>query len=257
MLAHVAVAARGWLRLQYNGVPGQEQRILRTLRASGLLYCRRQFVARAPPPAVLRERTTRLATDYRQLTENLSRFYDFTGKVVLFVGAGGRQLLDPATAVRKLIAVDKDAAAVEALKANLAAQGRQDSVEIITAAFEEVTTRADTVYFEFCLHEMEDPTEALRHAKSLAAEVVVYDHSPGSDWLFYVVEEEKVARSCAAMERFGIRRRQRFQAEQRFADRAELLAKVCPQGPLAVERAQRFAPAAHIVIRMSYELDLL
>jgi len=38
-----------------------------------------------------------MAMDYGKLTENLGRFYDFTDKVVLFVGAGGRQLLDPAT----------------------------------------------------------------------------------------------------------------------------------------------------------------
>jgi len=32
---------------------------------------------------------------------------------------------------------------------------------------------------------------------------------------------------------------------------------VRPQGPLAIERAQRFAGAADIVIPMSYELNLL
>lgn len=32
-----------------------------------------------------------MAADYEQLSENLRRFYDFTDKVVLFVGAGGRQ----------------------------------------------------------------------------------------------------------------------------------------------------------------------
>jgi hypothetical protein len=58
-----------------------------------------------------------LTTDYTELTENLSRFYDFTGRVVLFIGAAGRQLLNPATPARKLIAVDKDADALLKLKA--------------------------------------------------------------------------------------------------------------------------------------------
>jgi hypothetical protein len=59
------------------------------------------------------------------------------------------------------------------------------------------------------------------------------------------------------MERFGIRRQQVFHAEQRFANHAELLSKVGPQGSLAAKRAQRFAGAVDIVIPMSYELNLL
>jgi len=198
-----------------------------------------------------------LATDYARLTENLRRFYDFGGKVVLYVGAGGGQLLDPATPTRKLIAIDKDVEALRQLKAALAAKGLEDSVAVVAASFEQVTLHGDAVYFEFCLHEMDDPEKALLHAKSLAPEVVVYDHSPGSEWIYYGAEENKVTLSSAVMERFGIRRRQTFHAEQRFADYAELLAKVRPQGPLAIERAQRFRGATDIVIPMSYELNLL
>lgn len=198
-----------------------------------------------------------MATDYAKLTENLTRFYDFTDKVVLFVGAAGRQLLDPDTRTRKLIAIDKDVEALRDLKAKTAAQSLQDSVEIIGASFEEVTLHGDVVYFEFCLHEMAEPAKALMHAKSLAPDIVAYDHSPGSEWIYYGAEEDKVSHSFAAMEHFGIRRRQTFHAEQRFGSYAELLAKVSPQGPLAIERAQRFAEASDIVIPMSYELNLL
>jgi tRNA G37 N-methylase Trm5 len=198
-----------------------------------------------------------LATDYSKLSENLSRFYDFTGKMVLFVGAGGRQLLDPATPAKKLIAIDKDVEALRQLKDNIVAEGLQDSVEVAGVSFEEVTLRADAVYFEFCLHEMADPEKALIHAKSFASDVVVYDHSPGSEWIYYGAEEDKVARSCAVMERFGIRRRAACRAEQRFTSYAELLAKVQPQGPVAIGRAQRFAGVTDIVIPMNYELNLL
>jgi hypothetical protein len=59
------------------------------------------------------------------------------------------------------------------------------------------------------------------------------------------------------MERFGVRRRETFQAEQRFGNLDELLAKVGPQGPVAVERARRFRGATNIVIPMRYELNLL
>jgi len=198
-----------------------------------------------------------LPTDYAKLSENLFRFYNFTNKVVLFIGAGGRQLLDPATRTKKLIAIDRDVEALRELKAKVTAQGLQDSVEVIGASFEEVTARGDTIYFEFCLHEMDDPEKALLHAKSLAPDIVVYDHSPGSEWIYYGAEEDKVACSAAVMHRFGIRRRQTFEAEQRFTNFAELLAKVSPQGLLAIERIQQFAGAANIVIPMSYELNLL
>ena len=98
-----------------------------------------------------------MATDYRKLTENLSCFYDFTDKVVLFVGAGGRQLLDPDIKTRKLIAIDKNVEALKELHAAIAAKGKQDAVEIVGASFEDVTLSGDVVYFEFCLHEMADP----------------------------------------------------------------------------------------------------
>lgn len=198
-----------------------------------------------------------MATDYSVLAENLSRFYDFAGKVVLFIGAAGRQLLDPGTLIRKLIAIDKDAEALRQLQADIAAKGLQNSVEVVAANFEDVASPGDVVYFEFCLHEMGDPEGVLIHAKLLAPDVVVYDHSPGSEWIYYGAEEDKVSRSSAVMERFGVRRRQAFHAEQRFANYAELLAKVRPQGSLAIERAQRFAAATEIDIHMSYELNLL
>lgn len=198
-----------------------------------------------------------MATDYAKLTENLCRFYDFTDKVVLFIGAAGRQLLDPTARTRKLIAIDKDVEALRELRESIAAKGLQDSTEVVGAAFENVTLRGDAVYFEFCFHEMDDAEKALVHAKSLAPDIVVYDHSVGSEWIYYGAEEDKVVRSSAVMEHFGIRRRQTFHAEQRFANYAELFAKVAPQGPLAIERIQRFVNATEIAIPMSYELNLL
>ena len=197
-----------------------------------------------------------MATDYGKLTENLHHFYDFTGKVVLFVGAGGRQLLDPPSH-QKLIAIDENAQSLKELEANIAAQGMQDSVEVVGSRFEDVTARGDVVYFEFCLHEMDDPQQALAHARALAPDMVVFDHLPGSEWVFHAAEEDKVRRSAEAMKRFGVRRRETFRTEQRFRDYDELLAKVRVQGTTAIDRAQRFAGATNIVIPMTYELALL
>jgi ubiquinone/menaquinone biosynthesis C-methylase UbiE len=198
-----------------------------------------------------------LAVDYGKLTENLGRFYDFTGKVVLFVGAGGRQLFDASIRVKKLVAIDQDVESLKELKTNIAAKGMQNSVDVIGSSFEDVTLSGDVVYFEFCLHEMVEPLKALTHARTLAPDIVVFDHSPGSDWAFHAAEEDKVRRSAEAMKRFGLRRRLTFRTEQRFQDHAELLAKVAGQGAIAIERAQRFAGVRNIVIPMSYELALL
>ncbi len=198
-----------------------------------------------------------MATDYARLTKNLLHFYDFKNKVVLFVGAGVKQLLTPSAGTRKIVAIDQDVAALRELAASVAAQGLQASVEVVGSKFEDVERRGDVVYFEFCLHEMADPERALAHAKALANDVVVIDHSPGSEWIYYGAEEDKVQHSAEVMERLGVRRHERFHAEQRFENYAEFLAKVTPQGPVAIERAQRLTGMTNIVIPMSYDLNLL
>ena len=198
-----------------------------------------------------------MATDYSKLTANLCSFYDFTDKVVLFVGAAGRQLLDPTARTRKLICIDKDAAAIRQLQSDIDTKGLQNSMQAIAADFADVNLSCGTLYFEFCLHEMDDPERALHHAKTLAPDIVVYDHSPRSEWIYYGAEEDKVARSAAVMQRFGICRHQAFHAEQKFATFADLLAKVSPQGSLAIERVQCFTESTNIVIPMDYELNLL
>jgi hypothetical protein len=198
-----------------------------------------------------------LAADYGQFTENLSRFYDFTGKVVLFVGAGRRQLFDFSVKTKRIIAIEQDADVASQLKANIRTKGIEDSVDVVCANFEEVTSSGDVVYFEFCLHEMPDPQRALAHAKTLARDIVLFDHLPDSEWAFCAAEEEKVQRSAEVIAGFAVRRRQTFCTAQSFKDYAELLAKISAQGQVAIERAQRFRGATNIIIPMSCELALL
>jgi len=59
------------------------------------------------------------------------------------------------------------------------------------------------------------------------------------------------------MIRFGIRSQSVFQAEQRFGNHDELLAKVSIQGPEAIERIRAFKGATGIVITMLYAASLL
>jgi hypothetical protein len=198
-----------------------------------------------------------LAADYALLTKNLCEFYDFAGKAILLVGAGHGQLLDPAVPVKKLIAVDSNLAALGEFQKQIAATASPTAVEVVHGKFEDVTSQADVVYFEFCLHEISDPFAALKRARSLANDVVVFDHSPASEWVFYGAEEEIVRRSSEAMKNFGIRRSTSFRTVQRFKSSAELLSKVAAQGPLAVERAQRYARVNNFTIAMVCDLVLL
>lgn len=198
-----------------------------------------------------------MAADHALLTRSLSGFYDFAGKVVLLVGAGHGQLLDPTISAKKLIAVDHDLAALREFQTKFSALPAKTPIEVFHGKFEKVTDPADVVYFEFCLHEIADPFAALKRARTLAPDVVVFDHSPSSKWIFYAAEEALVRRSASAMQNFGIRRSAFIRTTQTFRTGAELLSKVSAQGPVAVSRAERFVNSTDFAIPMMCELALL
>jgi hypothetical protein len=54
-----------------------------------------------------------------------------------------------------------------------------------------------------------------------------------------------------------VRAQSAFYGEQRFRDHAELLAKIAPQGDVAIARCARFREALDIVIPMVYGVTLL
>jgi hypothetical protein len=137
-----------------------------------------------------------LAVDRDSLSDRLSRCYDFTGKVVLYAGAGGGQLLHSSI---KADRYRQKHGSLERARAN-------HPVEVIGGPFEDVSRRAEVVYFEFSLHEMSDPWQALNHAHNLASEIAVFDHSPASEWVLHAAEEDCVRQSTEVMERFGMRR---------------------------------------------------
>jgi ubiquinone/menaquinone biosynthesis C-methylase UbiE len=198
-----------------------------------------------------------LAADYALLTRNLCGFYNFVDKSILVVGAGHGHLLDPAIPKKKLIAVDRDVAALQEFQRKVGSNGNHYPVEVLYSSFEDVRVCCDVVYMEFCLHEMANPFRALKHARTLAPDVVVYDHSSASKWIYYGAEEDLVRRSSLAMKNFGIRRCSSFRTFQRFADFPELYAKISRQGPVAVQRIGRFYSATNFVVPMICELLLL
>jgi hypothetical protein len=191
------------------------------------------------------------------MVAELQAFFDFSGKVVILVGAGTGKFIEACRGAEHLIAVDREAEVLGQFEQAIRARGLQGKASVICSDFLDVTSRGDVVYFEFCLHEMEDPQEALRHARELAPEVLIFDHLPGSPWTYYTNEDEKVRRSTNAMLTCGVQRREIHQGAQRFRDDAELRAMLASGGPVCLERIAGFREKSDIVIPMRYGLALL
>ena len=198
-----------------------------------------------------------MATDMAAVLANLLEFYRFDDTIMIAVGAGGGQLAGYGRVAGQVIAVDTDSAALAALAERTRLLGIEDRFVLVEKDFMTVTESADVVLFEFCLHEIADPNAALAHAATLAPDVVVIDHAPGSAWAHDVDETEKVAASWEAIEKQGVRRVGRFDAVQRFASYQELFDKVKGQGAEAIRRIDRWRESADITIPMAYRLALL
>ncbi len=198
-----------------------------------------------------------MATDIGLILKNLLDFYDFGAKTVVAVGAGGGQLAEYARPAQKVVAVDRDAAALKQLRAAAARLGLQERFEYWAGDFAECHCGGDVLLFEFCLHEMADPAGALAKALNLAPDVLVLDHAPGSPWVYYGAEDEKVVRSWQEAGRFPLVRQGSYAAQQRFANYGELFAKVKLQGEESLRRIEEFRERGNIVIPMSYRLALI
>jgi tRNA G37 N-methylase Trm5 len=200
-----------------------------------------------------------MAADYALMVRNLLSFYDFDGKTMIAIGAGGGQFVGYGHAPRRIVAVDQDAAALDQLREAVAKNDMSDKFEFVHGDFlaMDLPVRGDVVLFDFCLHEMVDAALALTRAGGLAGDVVVFDHGRTSEWAYYVVEEEKVKLSWRTVERFRVVRHQEYSAEHRFKDHAELLAKVKVQGETAIERIEKFKTQTDIKIPLTYELALV
>jgi hypothetical protein len=200
-----------------------------------------------------------MATDIERIVQTLLEFHDFSGRTVLAVGAGGGQLVDYGRPARRVIAVDKDEAAVERLVEAVRQRGLADKFAAVHSDFLALPPRAgvDVVLFEFCLHEMPLPGRALEHARLFARDVVVIDHAPESPWSWFAGEDGDVERCWTAVGAFPIAKRHDVPAFQRFRDFAELEARLAEQGPLSRARIGALRGQEPIVIPMPYRLLLL
>jgi ubiquinone/menaquinone biosynthesis C-methylase UbiE len=198
-----------------------------------------------------------MATDIAAILQNLESSYDFTGRSVIHVGAGGGQCIGYAGKAHSVLGVDHDAVAVERLKAAIRERGIEDRFRVLQADVQSVSARADVALFEFCLHEIVDPLTALRHALTLAPEVLIVDPTPDSAWAWQLCETEKVLRGWAASEHFRIAFDRTFPGVQRFHDHAELLAMVQELGECVIRRALEFRDRTDFSIDMPYRVVLL
>lgn len=198
-----------------------------------------------------------MATDIDAIVSNLCSFYDMKGKSVIHVGAGGGQLIGYAFDARSVLAVDPDPTAVSALEAAIRNYGLENRFRVVHGDFSTVRAQADVVFFEFCLHEMDDPTAALSHARSLASEILVLDHEPHSRWAWYTCEEGKTTRSWAAVRRLSVVREASFKATQHFDTYQQLKSKIQVLGDQAVTRIEELAGGEGVRIEMEYGIALI
>ena len=198
-----------------------------------------------------------MAIDIDAVERNLRSFYDFRDKNVLHIGAGGGQLIGYAGITRSVLAVDIDQEAASRLDEAVRERGLSHKFEIEVADVMSISAVADVVYFELCLHEMAEPGKALKHALSLAPEVLIIDHHPDSRWAWYILESEKADRSWAAARELGVIREQSYDAEQYFSNYSELQAKVEVMGDRAVARISEFKGKSDITITMKYVIALI
>jgi len=198
-----------------------------------------------------------VAIDTRKVIENLLAAYDFSGRTIIVVGGGGGQFIEYGRSARQILALDKDAEAIRQLRENLKKAGLEGKFMPILGNFFEARLKGDGVLFEFCLHEMSDPRAAVQHAQTMASDIIIIDHFPGSEWSFYTAEDGKVARSWASLESFVFKRRHKYDAVHFFRDYDELHQKLKDQGDLSLARIEKFRSQKNISIPMSYGIAVI
>lgn len=198
-----------------------------------------------------------MAIDIRKVIENLLAVYDFSGRTIIVVGGGGGQFIEYGRSARQILAVDNDAAAIRMLRENLKKAGLEDRFTPILGDFYEVRLKGDGVLFEYCLHEMSDPMAAVRHAQTMASDVIVIDHWPGSEWTYYTAEEGKVARSWASLESFVFKKRQKYDTVHFFRDHDEIRQKLKDLGEPSLSRIEKFRGQKNFSIPTSYGIAVI
>jgi ubiquinone/menaquinone biosynthesis C-methylase UbiE len=198
-----------------------------------------------------------MPTELDLIAANLASAYDFSGKIVIHVGAGGGQFIGYASSCRRVVAVDNDVDALERLEQRVADLALQKNVTVLACDFYDLELPGDVVLLEFCLHEMRDPAAALELARAMAEDVVVIDHLPESRWSWYANEDKAVAGAWKAVAAKGTRTLQSCAAVQKFNGYPELHARLASSGEESLRRIAELRDRTVIEIPMPYGIALL
>jgi ubiquinone/menaquinone biosynthesis C-methylase UbiE len=195
-----------------------------------------------------------MSAKIEEIINELRSFYDFSNKQIISVGAGGGQLVDYAEKARKVIAIDNDLAALKRLEQKLCSKEFMPKFELHNADFYKSEFNADVLVFEFCLHEMPNPEQAIRHALSMTNDIIIIDHYIDSPWAHIVNESEKALISWQAAKGFNIGTQKICVTEQYFANYRDLYEKVKVQGEATISRIEQYKNKTDIIIPMRYYL---
>jgi len=198
-----------------------------------------------------------MATDLKEMINNLLDFYDFDNKIVLSIGAGGGQFYEYAFKTKHVIAIDNDINGINSLKESLIKEGILNKFTLVHSDFYDFTDKGDILMFDYCLHEIKNSRKAIRHALSLSYEVLINDHWPGSEWAFIVNEDVKVRKSWKVINKINIHKITKYDTVQFFHDYDELFQKVKGQGENSIKRIEKYKNKKNISIPMSYGLALI
>lgn len=198
-----------------------------------------------------------MAADIKKIIENLFEFYDFNNQTVISVGAGGGQFIEYGHASKQVIAIDNDKESLTRLENSLQKSKLSDKFTLVNSDFYLVNKKGDVVMFEFCLHEMKNPEAAINHALTMAPNILINDHWPGSEWAYIVDEKEKVINSWQAVKRFNLKKIRRYDSFQFFHDYEELFQKVKVQGENSISRISQYKDKKDFTIPMSYGFALI
>jgi hypothetical protein len=197
-----------------------------------------------------------MPTDLTLIEETLQAFYDFSDKTVITIGAGGGGILEYARRARFVIAVDTDADAIDRLTTRVRACGLSGRFFMFHGDVMSLYLSGDVVLFEFSLHEMSDARAVLEHARTLAPEIVLMEHAPGSPWSWFAGEEDGVKECWAAVPSSAICRQRNIDAVQQFQGFAEVQMRLRDHRTRDA-RIARFRDEAPISIPMPCRIALL
>lgn len=192
-----------------------------------------------------------------EIIKNLIGFYNLNGKSIIHVGIGSGIFTGYTNSAKKIFAYDNNPTIENNLRSKLTSEKALDKYEINIIDFFKCKNKADVVFFEFCLHEIEYPLKALEFAKTISDDILIIDHAITSEWSHYTLETEKLKKSWNAINTFTIKKHCTFKEYQHFNYFTDLKTKLSILGEECMKGIEIFENKSDIYIPMPYEICLI